>query len=94
MFKPVAVKALPDYRLWIQFADGVEGEVDLSSLVGKGVFAAWNDAAAFQGVTVGPYGELAWSDEIELCPDALYFEITGQTPEQAFSTLYAEILNA
>lgn len=29
MFKPIEVKALKSYRLFIKFSDGAEGEVDL-----------------------------------------------------------------
>jgi Protein of unknown function (DUF2442) len=36
MFKPIEVRPLSDYRVWIRFADGVEGEVDLSYLAGRG----------------------------------------------------------
>ena len=43
MPKPVAVKPLPDFRIWIRYDDGVEGIVDLSDLAAGGVFAAWND---------------------------------------------------
>ena len=28
MFKPVEVKALPNYRIWVKYSDGVQGEVD------------------------------------------------------------------
>src|SRR5665647_3872415 len=38
-----SIEALPDYRLKLRFDDGVEGVVDLSPEVGKGVFAAWKD---------------------------------------------------
>ncbi len=52
MFKPVQVKALPDYKLWLKYSDGVAGEVDLSHLAGKGVFALWDDYAAFDKSTL------------------------------------------
>ena len=39
MLTPVEVKALDNYRLWVKYSDGVEGVVDLSNLVGDGVFA-------------------------------------------------------
>ena len=41
MFEPLEVKALPDSRIWIRYADGKEGEVDLSHLAGQGVFEIW-----------------------------------------------------
>ncbi|RME74104.1 MAG: DUF2442 domain-containing protein [Chloroflexi bacterium] len=94
MFKPIEVKALPDYKLWVKYADGVEGEVDLSHLVGKGVFVLWNDYAAFEKVYIGEHGEIAWSDEIDICPDTIYMEITGKTPEELFPNLKAELIDA
>jgi hypothetical protein len=87
MFKPVEVKALPNYKLWLKYTDGVEGEVDLSHLVGKGVFALWNDYTAFEKVYIGPSGEIAWSEEIDICPDSVYMKITGKTPQQLFPNL-------
>ena len=50
MFKPIQVKALPNYKLGVKYTDGVEGEIDLSHLVGKGVFSLWNNHRAFQKV--------------------------------------------
>ena len=87
MLKLVEVQPLPGYKLRLRYADGVEGEVDLSQLVGKGVFALWNDPATFQRVSIGSGGELRWSDEVDLCADALYMEITGKTPEEVFPSL-------
>jgi len=85
--RPIEVKPLERYRLWIKYSDGVEGVVDLSDLVGKGVFALWNDYREFQKVYIGPGGEIAWGEEIDLCPDALYLRITGKKPEGLFPKL-------
>lgn len=87
MPKLIEVKPLENYRIWVKYSDGVEGVVDLSDLVGKGVFAAWNDYREFQKVHVGPSGEIAWSEEIDLCPDAIYLKITGKKPEDLFPKL-------
>jgi hypothetical protein len=87
MFRPVEVNALPGYRLYVRYADGVAGEVDLSNLVGQGVFVAWNDPTVFEQVSIGPSGEIRWSDQIDLCPDAIYLQITGKTPEEVFPSL-------
>lgn len=89
MFKPIEVKALPNYKLWVKYSDGIEGEVDLSHLAGKGVFALWNDYAVFEQVYIGSSGEIAWSDEVDVCPDSTYMKITGKTPEQLFPNLQA-----
>ena len=94
MFRPVEVKALPNYKLWVKYSDGVEGVVDLSHLAGKGVFALWNDYSAFEKVYLGPHHEIAWSDEVDICADKVYMEITGKTPEELFPNLKTELMSA
>ena len=89
MAKLIDVTARPGYKLRLEYDDGVTGEADLSQLVGKGVFVAWNDASVFQVVTVGTHGEIRWTDTIELCADAMYLEITGKSPEDLFPGLRA-----
>lgn len=74
------VEAEEHYKLRLTYADGVMGLVDLSHLTGKGVFRLWDDPAAYERVTIGTGGELHWSDDVELCADSLYMEITGEPP--------------
>ena len=94
MFKPIEIKALPGYRLFVRYPDGVAGEVDLSNLVSKGVFAALADPRAFEQVSLGTSGEIRWNDQIDLCPDAIYLEITGKSPEEVFPNLSGVSANA
>jgi hypothetical protein len=84
---PIEVEALENYRVRVKYSDGVEGVVDLSDFAGEGVFALWNDYREFQKVHVGPGGEIAWSDQIDMCPDSIYLKITGQKPEDLFPKL-------
>ena len=94
MPRPDSVRPLPHYRLWLRYDDGVEGEVDLSALVGNGVFAAWKTPGAFEEVTIDSSGAIAWSDELDLCPDSLYLEITGKRPEDILPGLAAPSVRA
>ena len=86
-FRPVAVEPRDGYRIWLRYADGVEGEVNLSHLVGKGVFAAWRHPDFFAGVHIAAGDGIAWSEELDLCPDALYLQITGKSPEDIWPAL-------
>jgi len=86
----VTIDVLKDYKLRLVFDDGVTGIIDVSYLVGKGVFARWNDYAEFSKVRIGSGGELIWDDQIDLCPDSLYLKITGQQPEEMFPSLKLE----
>ena len=87
MLKPVEVRALDGYRLWLRYADGTEGEVDLSHLAGKGVFKVWSDRDTFAAVRIGASGALEWPGDIDLCPDALYLRLAGKKPEELFPKL-------
>ena len=84
---PVEVEARDGFRIWVRFDNGVSGEIDLSDLVGKGVFKAWGEPAFFSGVYVSPHSSIAWNEDIEICPDAAYMEVTGLTVEEMFPDL-------
>jgi hypothetical protein len=78
MKRPIKVEALSDYRLRVTYPDGVAGVIDLAGDVGRGVFAPLADDAFFRTARIGQFGQIAWSDDIEICPDAAYHEITGK----------------
>lgn len=76
-WRVVLVRALPDYCLAVRFADGTEGEVDVSRFIlgaGAGVFKSLRDPAAFAQVRVDG-GAVTWPGELDLAPDAMYREI-------------------
>jgi len=87
MYKIIKVAVLENYKLKLEFNDGQRGTSDVSHLVGKGVFALWEDYSEFQKVKIGSSGELMWSGKVDLCPDALYLKITNQKPESLFPKL-------
>lgn len=69
-----AVYPLESYRLYVKFADGIEGFVDLSSLVKSehaGVFSKLRNYELFQNVYLD-YGAVTWPDGLDLAPDAMY----------------------
>ena len=70
---------MPGYRLRLRFKDGLTGEIDLSDMVGKGVFQVWNDPEEFAKVFVdSETGTVAWPGGIDLCPDSLYDEVAAK----------------
>ena len=90
MHEIIEVKPLSNYRVWIKFSDGVEGTVDLSELVGEGVFKAWEDIEFFNSVYIDPESHtIAWEGGIDLCPDNLYAKVLGVEP---FSILKKELV--
>lgn len=94
MLKLLEVKPLPLYKLRLRYADGAEGNLDLSEFAGRGVFKLWNDRSAFERVHIGEFGQVAWSDEVEMCADALYLRLTGKRPEDVFPSLAEMVMDA
>lgn len=85
-----AVSALPNYRLSVQFAEGITKIYDV-----KPLFAKWeafkaleNNPALFYGVEVdmGGYG-IIWNDELDLSCDELF--ANGDTVKTPFDGLMA-----
>jgi hypothetical protein len=87
VFRLLEVKPLSGCRLWLHYSDGTEGEVDLSHLAGKGVFARWTVPGEFEQVRLSDHGAPAWGESIDLCPDSLYLELTGRRAEDVFAGL-------
>ena len=79
MIQPIEVEPRDGFRIWLRYSDGTAGEVDLSDVAGRGVFETWNEPGFFDRVHISPHRSIAWNDDIELCPDALYMEITGKS---------------
>lgn len=79
MIRATEIEPRDGYRIWLSYSDGTAGEINLSHLVGHGVFKAWNDHKCFETVRITSHGAIAWGDVIELCPDALYMRLTGKS---------------
>ncbi|MBZ0202479.1 MAG: DUF2442 domain-containing protein [Ignavibacteria bacterium] len=81
--KPITVKPLEDYMLFLEFSDGISGKVDLSELPGKGIFSIWKDYEKFRQVCIDPETDsISWDDGIELDSLNLYLKIIGKSFEE------------
>jgi hypothetical protein len=87
MIKLLRVTPLPGYKLYLEYDDGTAGDVDVSELIGKGVFKALTDTALFESVAVGEHGEVRWTGDLDLCADSLYLQLTGKSAEDLFPSL-------
>lgn len=90
----IEVKPLSNFRVWLRYDDGVEGEVDLSDLAGRGVFKAWSDPTVFSAVRLGAHGAIEWGADIDICADAMYLRLTGKSPEDVFPGLKSTHVDA
>ena len=85
MIKPTKVEPREGYRIWLCYSDGVDGEIDLSSLAGHGAFKIGNRRGCFKTALTTPYGAITWGKDVKLCPDALYMRLTGKYILKAIS---------
>ena len=84
LVRPIKVETRDDWRLWVAFADGVSGEIDLSDMADEPLCAAWRDPVFWRSVHITDHRAIAWNDDIELCSDALYMDLTGLTPREVY----------
>lgn len=79
----IKVEPRAGYRVWLQFQDGVEGEVDLEPLLSfQGVFAPLRDPAYFARVRVNPdLGTICWPNGADWDPLVLYSLVTRRPIE-------------
>ena len=75
----VDARHLGQHRLHLRFEDGVDGEVDIASMID---FTASSppltDPTYLAQVTTNPeVGTITWSNSVDLHPDVLYIAVTG-----------------
>jgi hypothetical protein len=76
----VEAKPLGGYRLYLRYADGATGELDLMPLLQfTGIFEPLRDPQFFAQVRVNPdIGTIVWPNGADLCPDVLRHHLTGE----------------
>ena len=80
--RPIEVRVIEQYRLWLRFTDGASGEVNLGHLAGRGVFAAWLTPGFFEQAFICAQSRtVSWPGELDLDPDVLYAAVTGKPLE-------------
>lgn len=68
----VKARALEAYRIYVEFSDGLSGEIDVSDRLFGPVFEPLKDYELFQRVCVDEFGAVSWPNGADLAPDALY----------------------
>jgi hypothetical protein len=64
------------YRVWLRFADGLSGEIDLEAELWGPVFLPLKEVAEFAKLHVEPdFGTIVWPNGADLAPEFLYDEL-------------------
>ncbi len=87
----VEAKYIEDYKLELTFENGKKGIVDLRGYIQRGgVFSHFSKIEYFKRFYINKeLGVLCWPDDVDIAPETLYSEATGEplpewmTPEVA-----------
>lgn len=76
----VEFKYLGKYKLELVFENGKRGVVDLKDYVNKGgVFSRFSDREYFKQAYINrELGVLCWPGEVDIAPETLYHQATGE----------------
>lgn len=83
MIRVSRVRALQGHRLYVEFEDGVRGEVDLSDRLFGPVFEPLRERSFFERVEVDEFGAPCWPNGADLAPDALHARLRNQRSDAA-----------
>ena len=72
----VKAKYRDDYRIWLAFNNGAEGEIDLSSELYGEIFEPLKDINFFKSFSLQGH-TLSWSNGADFAPEFLHENIHG-----------------
>ena len=92
---PAITKAEPrgDCRIWVEYDNGEQGEVDLSDLAQRRVpFRMLNIRQYFESVCpVRSF--LTWGEgELDIAPESLYMRVTGARFEDVYPIRFLDVI--
>ena len=69
----VDAKYLNGYKLWLRFADGVQGEIDFSNELDGEIFEPLKDQDYFKSFSIHPVAKvLCWPNGADFSPEFVY----------------------
>jgi Protein of unknown function (DUF2442) len=66
----ITVRALANYQIFVELADGRTGVFDMSPYLEKGLFKELKNISYFNQVGI-QYGAVTWPNEQDISPDTL-----------------------
>lgn len=78
MHRVTRVEPLDGYRLLVEFADGMKGEVNLSNRLFGPVFEPLQDPEFFSRASIDKFGVIRWPNGADLARDALHETLAAQ----------------
>ena len=81
--KVVAAEHVQDYKIWLHFADGLEGEIDLENVLWGPAFEPLRDVVKFAQLRVDPeWHTITWPGDIDIAPESLHVRLKEALTKQ------------
>ena len=77
LIKTISVKPMDDYRLQLKFSNGNVKNFDVKPLLSHKIYFPIKNKSLFDKVYIRG-GAVAWSDNIDICPESLYWDSVNQ----------------
>lgn len=90
LLRVTGLRYVRDHVLWLEFSDGLRGEVDLSQALGGPVFEPLRDAREFARVRMGPE-TIEWPNGADWAPESLHARLLEQNSLSANGNDYGDI---
>ena len=72
------VRYVEEFRIWLKFVDGTEGEIDLSGELWGEVFEPLRDVNYFRTVRLDrELDTICWDNGADFAPEALYHRVVS-----------------
>lgn len=80
-FDVKTVSPLPDYRIYVELANGLQGTFDVKPYLEQGLMRELRDESYFQQVGI-VFGAVTWPHEQDIAPETLAAELHVTRPTQ------------
>jgi hypothetical protein len=87
MYRVTSVQPRDKFRLYVEFSDGVRGEVSLAKRLFGPVFEPLKNPKLFVQVDVDEFGAVCWPNGADLAPDALHRQLANKPTKRRTSRL-------
>ncbi|MBI9070657.1 MAG: DUF2442 domain-containing protein [Melioribacteraceae bacterium] len=76
MIEPIIVEPLSNYKVFIEYNDGMKGELDITKLLKRDEYDCLKDENFFSKVYIDEKSkDICWNNKIVLCKDAIYKQL-------------------
>jgi hypothetical protein len=90
LLRVTALRYVGDHVLWLEFSDGVQGEVDLAQALDGPVFEPLRDPREFARVRLGPE-TIEWPNGADWAPESLHARLLAQNSFRANGNDYGDM---